>query len=209
MLNTNSQKLLSDLVADLVFRGDIPHDVAAFLTYHGHAKTVGHSAQVAAEARRLAVQVGEDEAKAEVAGWLHDVSAVFPAAERIKAAQIFQVEILAEEEIFPMIIHQKLSVVLAHDLFGITDQAILSAVGCHTTLKANAARLDKVLFVADKIAWDQPGRPPYLAELLAGLAKSLDAAALAYIHYLWERRAMLKVVHPWLKEAHQQLSAQV
>ncbi|EJW16375.1 hydrolase (HAD superfamily) [Paenibacillus alvei DSM 29] len=64
-----------------------------------------------------------------------------------------------------MIIHQKLSKVMARDIFGITDNEVLDAVGCHTTLRANATQLDLVLFVADKIAWDQQGTPPYLKEL--------------------------------------------
>lgn len=202
------KKRLTELTDGLIFSGHIGRDVATFLGHHGCPETARHSAQVAAEAKRLATQVGEDETRAEVAGWLHDVSAVFPVAERIEVAQALEVDILPEEKIFPMIIHQKLSVVLARDLFGVKDEGILSAIGCHTTLKAKASKLDKVLFVADKIAWDQPGRPPYLDELLKGLDISLEAAALAYLRYLWERRATLKVIHPWLRAAYQQLSGQ-
>ena len=62
-----------------------------------------------------------------------------------------------------------------------------------------------VVRIADKIAWDQPGKPPYLDELLAGLERSLDEAAFVYINYLWERRETLRVVHPWLVEAYQEL----
>lgn len=202
------KKRLTELTDGFTFSGHIGYDTAAFLRHHGCPETAGHSAQVAAEAKRLAKQMGEDETRAEVAGWLHDVSAIFPAAERIEAAQALEVDILPEEKIFPVIIHQKLSVVLARDLFGVHDEGILSAIGCHTTLKAKASKLDKILFVADKIAWDQPGRPPYLDELLKGLDISLDAAALVYLRYLWERRATLKVIHPWLRAAYQQLSGQ-
>lgn len=63
-----------------------------------------------------------------------------------------------------MIIHQKISKEMARDIFNIMDQEILDAVGCHTTLKKNSTILDKVLFVADKIEWDQIGEPPRLRD---------------------------------------------
>ena len=85
---------------------------------------------------------------------------------------------------------------------------MLSATGCHTTLKADASGLDKVVFVADKIAWDQPGTPPWLDALTRALDVSLDAAALVYLDYLWERRAQLLVVHPWFIAARAQISRQ-
>ncbi|WP_199925001.1 hypothetical protein [Paenibacillus sp. IHBB 10380] len=120
-----------------------------------------------------------------------------------------QIDILPEEELFPMIIHQKISKVMARNIFGITDVEILDAVGCHTTLRANATLLDHVLFVADKIAWDQSGVPPYIEVLNRHLKKSLTHASFAYINYLWERKETLKVVHPWLKEAYEELEDKV
>lgn len=108
-----------------------------------------------------------------------------------------------------MIIHQKLSRVIAEELFGIRDQNVLSAVECHTTLKPGASLMDKVLFVADKLAWDQPGVPPYREEMISRLEVSLDEAAFAYIHYLWRQRERLKVVHPWLEAAYDDLAHQL
>ncbi len=54
---------------------------------------------------------------------------------------------------------------MAQEIFGVTDTLILNAVGCHTTLRAQPTTLDKVLFVADKLVWDQPGTPPYAQAL--------------------------------------------
>ena len=51
---------------------------------------------------------------------------------------------------------------LAKQVFEIVDDAILSAICCHTTLKANPSLLDKTVFLADKIKWDGAGQPPYL-----------------------------------------------
>src|SRR5713226_5036635 len=114
--------------------GDVRHDIPAFLIHHDCPHTAEHCAAVAREARRIAVLVGADAAGAERAGWLHDVSTVFPTADRIAVARALGVDILAEEEVFPMIVHQKLSAVLARAVFGERNEAVLSAVGCHTTL---------------------------------------------------------------------------
>lgn len=198
-------ELLAQLLVGISLTGELQLDVPAFLTHRGCPRTAAHSAEVAAEARRIAAKAGVDESVAERAGWLHDVSAVFPVAERALAARALGVAVLPEEDAFPLIVHQKLSVVLAREVFGTGDESVLSAVGCHTTLRANSTALDKVLFVADKVRWDQPGVPPYRAGLLAALEQSLDQAALFYLRYLSERRDTLKVVHPWLREAYEQL----
>jgi len=195
-------EILVRLAAGIGLTGDMAQDVTAFLKYHHCPQTAIHSAAVAAEAQRIAVSVGADPSCAAQAGWLHDVSAVIPVEARVAVAEALDLPVLPEERALPMILHQKLSVVVARDLFGVTDAAVLNAIGCHTTLKAGASVLDKVLFVADKLAWDQPGEPPYHAAMEAALACSLDAAARVYLHYLWERRATLAVVHPWLAAAH-------
>ncbi len=197
--------ILRPLLRGVSLTGGVAKDVTTLLTQHGHPHTAEHSAQVAAEARRVAQRVGEDPQLAELAGWLHDCSAIFPAQERVVVARSLDIPVLPEEEQFPMIIHQKLSQVLAAQIFGITDERVLSAIACHTTLKTGATCLDKAVFVADKLAWDQPGIPPYRAELLAALEQSLDRAAFVYLHYLWERRATLRVVHPWMREAYLEL----
>lgn len=189
----------------LSFSNNISEDVPKFLNHYNFPKTAKHCRDVAMKARELAQQFGADVDKAEIAGYLHDVSAVFPSAERATIARELDVEVLPEEDFFPMIIHQKLSLVLARELFGVTDTQILSAIACHTTLKKDASLLDKIVFVADKIAWDQPRTPPYLDDLLEGLEKSIDHASFVYLDYLWQMRDTLKVYHPWTAEAHTQL----
>ena len=103
--------------------------------------------------------------KAAIAGYLHDISAIFPNEVRIVVAEEFGIEILEEERKFPMIIHQKLSRVIAKEIFKVHDEETLNAICCHTTLRKHATKMDLVLFVADKIEWDQNGTPPYLVEV--------------------------------------------
>jgi HD superfamily phosphohydrolase YqeK len=63
------------------------------------------------------------------------------------------------------------------------------------------------LFIADKIAWDQEGAPPYLAEIEKALAHSLDDACRGYLRYLWTQKAELPVVHRWFLAAYDELCA--
>jgi len=176
-----------------------------YLTHFNQTHVAKHVKAVAAKAKELAIHFGKDPIKAEQAGLLHDISAVVPNNKRIALAHELGIEVMPEEEKLPMIIHQKLSRVFAKELFGIDDDEVLSAIECHTTLKANASLLDKVVFIADKIAWDQKGTPPYLVKLLPALDKSLDAGVFVYIDYLWQMREKLKVVHPWLVDAYHDL----
>ena len=185
--------------------GDISRDVPNFLALFGYHKTAEHCAFVAAKSKELALNLGVDPIQAEQAGYLHDISAVIPNQEKIEYAHTHQVDVLEQESQAPMIIHQKLSVVMAREIFGVTDLEVLSAIGCHTTLKANASSLDKVVFLADKIAWDQAGRPPYINEVNNALEESLDAAVLAYLDYLWDRRDQILIIHPWFIEAREEL----
>ena len=186
--------------------GDVPTDVLALLEHHGRTITAEHVPRVAAEVRRIALLSGLDPAAAELGGWLHDVSAAVPSDEMLGLARALGIGVLPEEEVAPFIVHQRLSVEFARDVFGVRDTGVLSAVGCHTTLKAGATALDKALFVADKLEWDQAGEPPYKAGLLAALDISLDEAAAYFVRYLWDRRETLFVVHPWLRDAHKDLA---
>ncbi|WP_010273501.1 HD domain-containing protein [Paenibacillus senegalensis] len=198
---------LQPLSRTFVPTGDLQQDVTAFLSANGCPNTARHSIAVGEQARKLALQFGFDPDQAAAAGYLHDISAVFPNAERIEAAEALQIDLLDEELIFPMIIHQKLSKPMARDLFNIHDAKVLQAVECHTTLRAHSSKLDRILFVADKIAWDQEGTPPYIDDLMSGLEQSLEHAALAYLKFLWDRKEQLKVLHPWAEAGYKELAS--
>ncbi|PEJ03897.1 bis(5'-nucleosyl)-tetraphosphatase (symmetrical) YqeK [Bacillus wiedmannii] len=185
--------------------GKIENDIKAFLLKYSKEVTYKHSIRVANESRKIAVTYNVNEEKAAIAGYLHDISAIFPNEDRIVVAEQFGIEILQEEREFPMIIHQKLSKVIAKEIFKVEDEEVLNAICCHTTLRKHATKMDLVLFVADKIEWDQNGTPRYLIEVKKGLEKSLEHAAFAYISYLWDKKDTLKVIHPWLEEAYWQL----
>ena len=204
-MNVNNPLL--PYVGNFQTSGNLERDIKTFFLQHECEHIFHHVKNVASKAEELAERFGADMQKCVQAAWLHDISGVVPNAKRVSLANALGLEVLPEEEAFPMIIHQKLSVSFANELFGIIDEKTLSAIGCHTTLKAGASLCDHVVFVADKIAWDQSGTPPYLPSLLEALNDSVEASSLVYINYLWEMRNQLRVIHPWLVDAREELMA--
>jgi predicted HD superfamily hydrolase involved in NAD metabolism len=175
------------------------NDVREFLTAHSRLGTLRHVELVAEEAMRLAKRFGADPAAAEQAGLIHDISAVIPYDRRLEVAKAWNMPYLPVEAEYPLLLHQGLSVVLARKIFGIKDEAILTAVGCHTTLRPGSTRLDQVLFLADKIAWDHGELPPYLTELTDALDRSLADACRFFLEYLSINAS--GPVHPWVSAA--------
>jgi predicted HD superfamily hydrolase involved in NAD metabolism len=163
--------------------------------------TVQHVTDVASKAKELALRYDGDVEKSMAAGILHDISVLIPNEERVAVAESRKMDLFSEEIAFPMIIHQKLSEEIARTIFGIEDDEINSAIGCHTTLKENPAKTDMIVFLADKISWDQEGDPPYLDTILRGLDASLEQGTFNFVSYLMENKDNLKVVHTWLVNA--------
>ena len=191
---------------EISLSGELGRDVTAVLNHHQLPKVAAHVARVSQEAKRLAIQFDADSIGAETAGWLHDISAVIPNEVRIDLCHHFNIPVLPGEADFLMILHQTLSAVVAREVFGVTETAVLSAISCHTTLKAGATLLDKIVFVADKIKWDQAGNPPYLTEIETAVAHSIDDGCRVYLSYLWQRRNSLRYTHPWFVAAYQELT---
>jgi predicted HD superfamily hydrolase involved in NAD metabolism len=183
------------------FTGNALQDAPAFLEHHGFPLVAIHVKAVALEARRLAERFGLGANAAELAGILHDIAVIVPNADRVALSRALGLPVLPEEEQVPMILHQQHGKVFARDLFGLRDDRVLSAIECHTTLKANSSDLDRVVFLADKISWDQAGTPPYLNDLLAALEHGLDAGTRFFLDYLISSPNLL-VIHPWLRDAH-------
>lgn len=106
---------------------------------------------------KVADKFNVDKKKAMTASLLHDIGGIVPRHERIEYCDINCISLCEEERILPLIIHQKISRHLAITQFGIIDEEILSAIACHTTMKKDASQLDMLLFISDKIEWDQCG----------------------------------------------------
>lgn len=197
---------LEDLQRSFMVTGSLAHDVTNLLLQFGRRTTASHCRKVAAEAATIADLAGVDHEQAVTAGWLHDISAVFSPAEMLSEATRLGLDVLPEERLYPAILHQKLSSVLARELFAVVDPAVLDAIGCHTTLRASPTALDMVVYVADKLEWDQPGVPPYGSTVRLACDVSIRQAALTHLAWMHGEQASLRVVHPWLRDAYETLS---
>lgn len=117
------------------------------------------------------------------------------------------ININEQEQALPSLLHQRLSKEIAKNMFNINDDIILNAIGCHTTLRANANEIDLILFVADKLSWDSIDNMPIVEGIMHGLKISLEHAAYSYLKYLRDHRSKSTVIHPWTVEAYEDLKA--
>ena len=186
---------------------DLPARVRALLEANGRPRTCAHVFAVAEAARALAARFGRAEAPVRDAALLHDISAVIRPADMLALMEEAGESIDDAERAHPFLLHQRVSRRVAAEDFGVTDARVLSAIEVHTTLKRDCAPEDLIVYLADKLAWDQPGEPPYLADVQAALKVSLERAALAHIDYALAHGMILRP-HRWLLEARESLRAQ-
>lgn len=166
--------------------------------------TLRHVEEVADTAVWLANIYNLDVWKVKLAALLHDISAIMPPQEMYEMAKAHDLKIDPAEEKYHFLLHQRVSKIIARESFGISDTVVLDAIECHTTLKKNAGMYDKVIFIADKISWDQKGVPSYYEVLKSKAAESLDEASFFYIQYQFEHDLLL-MPHQWIKEAYEDL----
>lgn len=198
--------MFEEFLVGFVLTGNLEEDIKNFFgkEFESVAK---HSREVAACGKNLAERFNQEPKAAEYGGLLHDISAVIPNNQRIVVAEAWGIPVNEAERKLPMIVHQKLSRHIANEIFKINDESILSAIECHTTLKSKPTKMDQIVFIADKIKWDQKGEPPYLEKLLSALDNSLEEASLVYLNYLLNSHP--KVIHPWALEAQTELNKRI
>lgn len=172
-------------------------------TMHQHEKyhTIQHSKNVTDFALSFCKENTELEHKIKLACALHDISVIIPKDRWLDECRTRNIKVCEEEIEVTLLLHQKLSEHMAMTQFDIYDEDILSAIGCHTTLKKNASTLDLIVFIADKMAWDGEGIPPWHDVVSKGLEVSLYKGAYEYINYLINSNGIL-VVHPMLRDAY-------
>lgn len=169
-----------------------------------HQKTYIHVCQVAFMACHLSKIYHLDNNKCILASLLHDISAIMSVEKMYEIAKQRNFDIDESEEKYHFLLHQRISCIMAREWFGVVDMDILSAIECHTTLKKDANAYDRVVFLADKLAWDQAGMPPYFNELKSVCERSLEEGCYWFLKYQFDHQRLL-MPHQWLLEAYQQL----
>lgn len=201
-------KVINEILENIDVSLDMESKFKNIMEKYNRYIILNHSIEVSQEAMRLADIFGYDTEKARIAGLLHDIGGIHPNGDRINISEALGIEILREEEELPLILHQKISKVLSTEIMMIKDNEILSAIECHTTLKNNPSKLDMIIFIADKLKWDQNGEPPYKEIVLNGLESSLEKGVFEFMDYQI-KNGNLKVIHPWLEEGYSYLKEKI
>jgi len=124
------------------------------LTWHRFTHTLG----VADTAQRLAPNCGVDPLRARLAGLLHDCAKSMPLDE-MRELVVKNLPDIDEEELDTRaILHAPAGMVMARDVFGVRDAAILSAIRKHTVGDGQMSPMDALIYVSDFI---EPGREPF------------------------------------------------
>ena len=130
-------------------------------------KRYEHTLNVKKMAVKLAKRYGVDEDKAALAALLHD-----------SAKEISKDEMRELMRQYPQYAEDGIcAAILARTQWGVEDEAILSAIACHTAGKAGMSKLDKVVYLADMTSKERDW--PGVGKLRKLEMKDLDAAMLA------------------------------
>jgi len=156
-----------------------------------------HVLRVTDEAVRLAGIHGVDREAAKMAALGHDLLRAISGERllRICDEQGYAADPVDRHE--PILLHGPLAVQILREQYKVIDADVLGAVAAHTTARAGMTRLQKLIFIADKIEPHKMGGRPAVIRV-GDLAESdLDAALLAYLDYMiGEALAQGYALHP-------------
>ena len=132
---------------------------------------------------------GESPRDARLAGLLHDLARLYAAPELIAQCEARGLTIDAYERAFPIVLHARLGARIAAERYGITNEAILSAIAKHTLAAEQMSRLDCIIYLADSL---EPAREFADRARIAALAHEdleagMQAALESAFRYLREK----------------------
>lgn len=171
-------------------------------------KRYQHTLNVKKMAVKLARRYGVNEEKAALAALLHDAAKELP-KEEMKAwmAQYPQYAEGGENRPIP-VWHGVCAAILARTEWGVTDEAVLSAIACHTAGKPGMTKLDKIVYLADMTSKERDW--PGVNKLRKLEMKDLDAAMLAALKQTNDFvLSQGKPLDPMSKAAYDDILAQV
>jgi predicted HD superfamily hydrolase involved in NAD metabolism len=143
---------------------------------------MAHSIAVEARARALARIHGEDEAKAALAGLLHDCCKDMPKPGQLKIIETRGILLDKHTLAQPKLWHATAAGVLIEDGLGISDPEVLEAVRLHTTGAAGMSRLAQIVYLADLTSEDRAY--PDIAHYRALAEENMAAAMLECLAFI-------------------------
>ncbi len=153
-------------------------------------KRYQHSLGVMDMAAQLAKRYGADVKKAKLAGLLHDCAK----GNEKELLERYGVEGFTEEDFKSFgILHATLGAMVARDVYGVADEAVLEAISLHTTGAQRMSTLAKIIYIADAIELGrvQPGVELLRKEALRDLDEALIAVMDDGIRFVLSKGALL------------------
>lgn len=205
---------MSNPFAGLETEGEPLQTVRRFLRQAGRLDTLKHAAQVNAAARRLAKRVWAQNwsiAAIDLACTAHDLAAVVPLRQILEVAEQLNVPLSDADRAIPQVVHGPVAAAMLAQKLGVADEAVLSAVRHHTTLRAHATALEQLVFIADKIAHDPTARHTGFHPALLAAQNTASLPDLCFIYYLdwavnegprlgWQLHPNLVAAWEWLRD---------
>ena len=171
-------------------------------------KRYEHTLNVRKMAVKLAKQYGEDPEKAALAALLHDSAKEISKDEMCAIMHAHPEYAEGGEERPTSVWHGICAAILARTEWGVDDEAVLSAIACHTAGKPGMSRLDKIVYLADMSSRERDW--PGVNKLRKLEMKDLDAAMLMALKQTNDFvLSQGKTLDPMSKAAYDDIRAQV
>jgi nicotinate-nucleotide adenylyltransferase len=143
--------------------------------------------------------------KAAVAGLLHDAAKLMRPDELLRYCEEHGLPIDDMDRATPQTLHPFVGAELVRETFGLHDEDTLNAIRFHTTGRAGMSRVEKIVYIADKIEGNTRN-PLYIQKMTSRLdfhkPESLDETMLyildSTIQFLLEKH---QIIHPRTLEA--------
>lgn len=111
-----------------------------------------HSMNVADCARQIALKYGADPDKAYLGGLLHDICKNDSEENMLQIFEEFGIILDDIQKLSNKLWHSIAGAVYIEHKLGIKDKELLDAVRYHTTARADATLMDKILYIADYVS---------------------------------------------------------
>ena len=152
------------------------------------AKRYQHTLNVRRMAVKLAKRWGADPEKAALAALLHDTAKELPREEMLQILKDNAIMAENAQNRPSPVWHGICAAILAQTQWGVEDEAILSAIACHTAGKPGMSKLDKIVYLADMTSAerDWPGVNKLRKLELKDLDRAMREALEMNLHWLEE-----------------------
>jgi predicted HD superfamily hydrolase involved in NAD metabolism len=120
---------------------------------------------------------------------LHDLARLYSTERLLQECRERGMSIDPFELENPIVLHARLGAELAHELFGVDDPAVLSAIRKHTLAAPDMSPLDEIVFLADGLEpeRDFAERPALVSLAKRNLSKAMHEVLLSNFRYLASR----------------------